>query len=342
MAPLSIPSPPPEWATPIHIPWFNGQEIPIHSYALCILAGIIVATVWTSRRLTKRGAEPGIVLDIAIWAVPLGIVGARAYHVLTHPNDYFFPGADPWEVIRIWNGGGAIFGALIGGGIGVYIACRITGIRFWSFADALAPGLLAAQALGRFGNWFNHELFGQPTTLPWGLEIEKDNAAFPVGLPAGTLFQPTFLYEIIWNVIGIAVLVFFLERRYTMRWGKAFGFYLIWYGLGRWPLEAIRLDPSEIFLGVRTNIWAAWGAILLGVVIILVQRRRHPGLELSPYRPGKEWTPPLDPDEYVVTDGEGDRAALDSSDTDAVGSGDEAPAGAPREAGATSTTGSQR
>ncbi|MET0976764.1 MAG: prolipoprotein diacylglyceryl transferase [Leifsonia sp.] len=327
---MSIPSPSPEWSQfDIPVPW---GVISIHAYALCILAGIIVATIWTSRRLTKRGGEPGIVLDIALWAVPLGIIGARIYHVLTHPSDYFYPGADPWEVIRIWNGGGAIFGALLGGAVGVLIACRITGVRFWSFADALAPGLLAAQALGRLGNWFNVELYGQPTTLPWGLEVPSDNAAFPAGLPDGTLFHPTFLYEIIWNVVGIAVLLL-LERRFNMRWGKAFGFYLIWYGLGRWPLESIRLDPSEIFLGVRTNIWAAWGAILLGVIIILVQHRRHTGAELTPYVRGREWTPEEDPDEYV------DAAEVDSDRTDEIEPGDDAPAVESSGTGATSTTG---
>ncbi|MEJ3404969.1 prolipoprotein diacylglyceryl transferase [Rathayibacter sp. YIM 133350] len=324
--------PSPDW-NHFDIPLF-GWTITVHAYALCILVGIIVATVWTSRRLTARGGEPWIVLDIALWAVPLGIIGARAYHVLTHPSDYFYPGADPWEVIRIWNGGGAIFGALIGGAIGVYIGCRLTGIRFFSFADALAPGLLLAQAFGRLGNWFNHELFGQPTTLPWGLQIESDNPAFPVGLPDGTLFQPTFLYEIIWNVIGVAVIVL-LERRFNLRWGKALGVYLIWYGLGRWPLEAIRLDPSEIFLGVRTNIWAAWAAILIGVVLILVQRRRHPGVELSPYVPGREWAPPLDDEEY------GD-AEVDSEATDEIEAGEDAPVIESRDTVATSSNGAQR
>ena len=128
----------------------------------------------------------------------------------------------------------------------------MTGIRFWSFADALAPGLLVAQAVGRLGNWFNHELFGMPTDLPWGLEIESTNPAFPAGLAEGTLFHPTFLYEIIWNLAG-AALIILLERRINLRWGKAFAIYLIWYGLGRSFFEAIRVDPSEMFLGVRVE-----------------------------------------------------------------------------------------
>ena len=289
IAPLSIPSPDYEWQI-----WeinLFGWQLNIHMYALCILLGNVLAVIITSRRLTKRGAEPGVVLDIALWAVPLGIIGARIYHVLTHPDDYFFPGADPWAVIRIWEGGNAIYGSLIGGAIGVLIGCRMTGIRFWAFADALAPGLLVAQAVGRLGNWFNHELFGMPTDLPWGLEIESTNPAFPAGLAEGTLFHPTFLYEIVWNLAG-AALIILLERRINLRWGKAFAIYLIWYGLGRSFFEAIRVDPSEMFLGVRSNVWASWAAVVLGIVLFLVQRRRHTGDEPTPYVQGREWKGP--------------------------------------------------
>jgi prolipoprotein diacylglyceryl transferase len=283
---LSIPSPGPEWRS------FDLGPFQIRAYALFILAGIVVATVLTSRRLTSRGGEPGVVLDIILWAVPLGIVGARFYHVLTHPGDYFYPGADLLRTLYIWEGGNAIFGALLGGAVGAYIGCRMSGIRFWSFADALAPGMLIAQALGRFGNWFNHELFGLPTTLPWGLQIETTNPAYPVGLPAGTLFHPTFLYEMIWNVIGIAVIIL-IERKFTLRWGKAFGVYLIWYGLGRSFFESIRVDPSEFYFGIRTNVWAAYSAILVGLVILIVQSRRHTGIEVSAYQSGREWTGPV-------------------------------------------------
>jgi prolipoprotein diacylglyceryl transferase len=295
IAPLSIPSPGYEWQV-----WeinLFGWQLNIHMYALCILVGIVLAVAITSRRLTKRGAEPGVVLDIALWAVPLGIIGARIYHVLTHPDDYFYEGANVWNpfqpgaVWNIWEGGNAIYGSLIGGAIGVWIGCRMTGIRFWSFADALAPGLLVAQAAGRLGNWFNHELFGMPTDLPWGLEIESSNVAFPAGLPDGTLFHPTFLYEIIWNLAG-AALIILLERRINLRWGKAFAVYLIWYGLGRSVFEAIRVDPSEMFLGVRVNVWASWAAVILGIVILVVQRRRHTGDEVTPYVPGREWSRP--------------------------------------------------
>lgn len=273
----SIPSP--------SIQYFELGPLRIHIYALCILLGIALATWITDARLTKRGAERGVVLDIILWAVPLGIIGARFYHVFTHPADYFYDGADLMKVFYIWEGGNAIFGSLLGGAIGAWIGCKQTGIRFWSFADALAPAMLIAQATGRLGNYFNHELFGQPTTLPWGLEIESTNPAFPAGLPEGTLFHPMFLYEILWNLLGAFVIIV-LERKLYLRWGKAFGFYLIWYGIGRSVFETYRLDSSETFFSIRTNVWAALLAIVVGVLIILIQNRRHPGKELSVYVEG--------------------------------------------------------
>ncbi len=277
---LSIPSP--------GVSYVDFGPLRIHFYALCILAGIVAAVWLTSRRLTRRGGESGLVLDIALWTVPFGIVGGRLYHVVTHPTDYFFPGADLWKIFYVWEGGLAIFGAIIFGGIGAAIGCHLAGIRFLSFADALAPGLLIAQALGRFGNYFNHELFGAPTTLPWGLQIEATNPAFPPGMPPDTLFQPLFLYEIIWNLIGVAVILL-IERRSSLRWGKALGLYLIWYGIGRTMLESLRLDPTEFLLsGSKINMVTATLVALIGMAIIVVQSRRHPEPEASPYLPGHE------------------------------------------------------
>lgn len=264
-----------------------GPTWGIQTYALCILAGIVVATLLTGWRLRQRGVEAGYVIDIAVWAVLLGILAARIFHVATHPDDYFGPGRDPMTALYIWEGGIAIFGALIGGAIGVWIGCRQTGVRFTTFADALAPGLLLAQAFGRLGNWFNHELFGQPTGLPWGLEIEATNPAFPVGLPAETLFHPTFAYEIAWNVLGAALLLW-IDRKRDVQWGRLVALYLIWYGIGRSVFETIRLDPSELLLGIRVNVWMAFLAIAVGVVVWIVQTRRHPGLEPSPWQPGRE------------------------------------------------------
>lgn len=281
----SIPSPPSSG--------FNIGPVPIRYYALCIIAGIIVATILTNHRLTKRGAEKWVVIDIAILAVPLAIIGARIFHVLTHPGFYFGPGSNTWNpfepgsVWAIWEGGIAIFGALLGGAVGAWLGCRWTGIRFWTFADALAPGLLLAQAMGRFGNWFNHELFGLPTDLPWGLEIESTNPAFPPGLPDGTLFHPTFLYEVIWNGLGVLVLLW-IGSKLRLQWGKLFAVYLIWYGAGRIVWESIRIDPSEIFFGLRSNVWAAIIGVVVGIVILIVQTRRHTGVESSAYANGRQ------------------------------------------------------
>jgi len=322
LAHLSIPSPPISWEG-FTIPlgqWLHFIGVPtsyglnIRTYALCLLAGMIVATWLTSRRLVQRGAEPGSGLDIAILAIAFGIVGARIYHVLTHFNDYFGPGhpAGYWvHAFYIWEGGIAIFGSILGGIVGILIGCAWTGVRFWSFADALVPGLLLAQAIGRLGNYFNHELYGQPTTLPWGLKIEASNAAYPIGLPAGTLFHPTFLYEIIWNLLGVVVLLA-VERKFRLRWGTLAGVYFIVYGIGRIWFESIRIDPSVVFLGLRTNVWGAIFAAIAGLIILLVQSRRHPGMESTVYRPGRGWSTKastVDSDEtYSDNDDSGDDA----------------------------------
>lgn len=282
IAPLSIPSPPPELAR------LALGPLTIHTYALMIVTGIMVSVWWTNRRMTARGAEPWVIIDIAMPAVLMGLLGARLYHVATHPADYFYEGADLWRVFAIWEGGNAILGALIGGAIGAYAMCRIKGIRFLSFADAAAPTILLAQAIGRLGNWFNHELFGWPTDLPWGLEIEASNPAIPAGIPAGTLFHPTFLYELLWNVLGVG-LILLLERMFRMRWGKTVAMYFIWYGIGRMMIESIRLDYSEIVFGLRSNVFGALVLALIGVVLLVLQLRRHHGVETSVYTDGHVW-----------------------------------------------------
>ncbi|MSY62880.1 MAG: prolipoprotein diacylglyceryl transferase, partial [Actinobacteria bacterium] len=241
----------------------------------------------------------GLAIDIAIWAVPFGIVGGRLFHVFTHVNDYFGPGRDWTSMFKLWEGGLAIYGALIFGTLGAYIACQVdlkklritsAGIRFLSFADALVPGLLAAQALGRWGNFFNNELFGEPTDLPWGLEIPWANPNYPNGLPEGILFHPTFLYESLWSLLGIAVLLL-LESRFNLRWGRMFAAYLMWYSLGRFFIEGIRLDPSDVFLGLRTNQWSAVIAFLVGLALLRIQYARHTGVEETGYLPGRSARP---------------------------------------------------
>jgi prolipoprotein diacylglyceryl transferase len=337
--PLSIPSPPPEWQIPVTIPlgWLHNilpivpadQVLNVHSYALCILAGIVLAVIVTDQRLRKRGAEPWLLLDVIIWAVPLGLVGARFWHVFTHPDDYFTPAlwADPWQgfvhMIAIWEGGNAIFGSLLGGAIGAWIGCRIAGLRFWSFADALAPGMLIAQILGRLGNYFNQELFGQPTDLPWGLEINDPSVVLPAGLAPDTLFHPTFLYEMLWNTF-VLITILLLERQYQLQWGKVWALYLIGYGAGRVWFESIRIDPSEVFLGLRSNVWGAILAIVLGIVLFLVQTRNHPGREPGVYVPGRGWTPDdaVDSGEtYSDIDEPGDDASEPSEELATSGAG---------------------
>ena len=351
MIPTSIPSPPSDWATIeiplgfIHdalvgiAPWFPAQ-LTIHVYALAILAGIVLAVIVSNHRLTARGAEPWIVVDLAIWAVVGGIIGSRIWHVATHPGDYFadgkvgfgLPTGDGTSVWEIWMGGVAIFGAILGGALGVYFACRLTGLRFTAAADAIAPTLLLAQACGRLGNYFNQELFGLPTDLPWGLEIDRPNSAIPTGIPTDALFHPVFLYEIVWNLAGFGILILIenkvsigkvatgigrflpiwptFQRRDAWYWGKMVGLWAIWYGIGRTWFESIRLDPSETFLGLRSNVWGALAAILVGVLILVIQSKRHPGIEPSVYRPGKEWTPDaeVDSDEIYADEDPGDGA----------------------------------
>lgn len=268
--------------------FFAVGPLHVNYYAVIVMAGIVVAIWLTSRRLTRRGGEPGAVLDVALWAVTFGIAGGRLYHVVTHPGDYFYPGADLLQVFAVWEGGLAIFGAVTFGGLGAYIGCRRAGIRFLSFADALAPALLVAQAIGRLGCYFAEELYGAPTTVPWALQVSQMNPAFPAGLPADTLFHPLFLYELLWNLIGAGVILL-VERRANLRWGRTFGLYLIWYGTGRVWLEGLRLDPTEFLLaGVKINLVTAATAALLGIVLVFIQTRRHSAPETSVYLPGRE------------------------------------------------------
>lgn len=269
------------------ISYIDLGPLRIHFYALFILTGIVVASLLADSRLVKRGAERGLFLDIALWAVPAGIIGGRFYHVITHPKDYFYEGADFFAVFRIWEGGMAIYGAIAFGALGVWFGAKQLGLRFWSVADAVAPGLLIAQGIGRLGNYFNQELFGVPTTLPWGIEIPSSNAAYPVGLPDGLTFHPTFMYEMFWNLAAAGLLIY-LGNRFNLQWGKQLALYAIFYSVGRVWIESIRIDPSEIILGLRINIWSALIGIAIGVTLLLVQNRRHPGLEPSIWLAGRE------------------------------------------------------
>ncbi|MEU5669589.1 prolipoprotein diacylglyceryl transferase [Micromonospora sp. NPDC047753] len=277
--------------------WQLGP-VPIRAYALCIIAGIVLACWVTERRLRQRGVAPGAVLDIAVWAVPAGIIGARIYHVITSPEKYFGAGGDPMKAFAIWEGGLGIWGAVAGGAVGAWIAARQLGIPFGVVADALAPGLPLAQAVGRLGNWFNNELFGGRTTLPWGLEIHRmdpdnpghalrDDAGQPILEPG--LYQPTFLYELLWN-LGVAALVLVLDRRFKLGRGRAFALYVMGYTVGRFWIELMRTDEANQIFGVRLNVWTA-ALVFLGALIYFV-RVRGPRDYLIPLGPAGTTTPP--------------------------------------------------
>ena len=275
---LSIPSPP-----------ISGWQIGpffLHIYALCLITGMIAAWLIGSRRWQARGGTVEQFETIVLVAIPSGIVGARIYHVLTHLGDYFGPGIDPWSALRIWEGGIAIYGAIGGGALAAWLMCRHEGVRFSSMADSLAPGIAVGQALGRFGNWFNQELYGLPTDLPWGLEI--DAAHRVPGFEQYTTFHPTFAYEAIWNVL-VALALIWADRRFRLGRGKVFALYIALYGFGRFFTEGIRLDFSyDTFGPIRFNQAMAALICLAGVAIFVWLMRNRPGREASVYLDGHE------------------------------------------------------
>ncbi|GAA4218947.1 hypothetical protein GCM10022220_54560 [Actinocatenispora rupis] len=228
--------------------------LPLRAYAVCIVIGIVLACWITETRLRARGAPAWTVLDIAVWAVPFGIVGARIYHVITDPELYFAAGKDWVGIFKIWNGGLGIWGAVAGGALGAWIACRRRGIPLTMVADALAPGLPVAQAVGRWGNWFNQELYGRPTSLPWAVEI--DPAHRPLGMDQYATYQPTFLYESVWDLL-VALVVWRLDRRYRFGRGRGFALYVMLYVFGRFFTEMMRIDHANEFLGLRVNDWVS-------------------------------------------------------------------------------------
>lgn len=292
MAPLSIPSP--------SVNSFQLGPLTLHIYALTMIAGMVAAYFLTERRWRARGGHADTVQEIILWAIPLGIVGARLYHVATHWEDYFIPGRSALEtlvgVVAIWNGGNAMFGSIIGGALGAWIGCRRMGARLDSFADALAPGLLLAQVIGRLGNWFNQELFGGPDDGPLGLEI--DAAHRPPGLEHVATFQPTFLYEMTWNLGGVALLLW-LDRRFSFGHGKLFALYMIVYGVGRFLIEGLRTDFSYMVGPLRTNQVAALVFVVLGAAAFAWLQRHRPGREPWVERAQQEALPDDAPDDVA-------------------------------------------
>ena len=258
---------------------FSIGPVTIHIYALCILMGIVLAVWVTTTRWKKLGGNFDQVLDITLVSVPAGIIGARLYHIITTPERFFGPDGDWAEMFRIWNGGLGIWGGVLFGALAAWAWCRHKHYPMALLADAIAPGLLVAQAVGRLGNWFNQELYGAPTTLPWGLKLNMEGTAIGhseqcydgATCPSGTLFHPTFLYEMIWNLIGAAIIVYIGSKAMKkLKAGSLFAVYIMWYTLGRTWIESLRIDYAHEFLGVRINVWVSMAVFVLGAVSFIV------------------------------------------------------------------------
>lgn len=272
---LTLPSPP----SPII---FEAGPFALRYYGLCIALGIAAGTWLTSRELGRKGYDPALALDALFFTVPLGFIGARAYHVAT---DYDLYADDPFPgVFAVWNGGLGIYGAVIGGFIGVLIFARVRGISPLVFADAAAPGLILAQAIGRWGNYFNQELFGRPSNLPWAIEIAPANR--PADFADTTAFHPTFLYESIWDLLVCFVLLW-IARRFAARLkdGDMLLIYVSLYSVGRFFVETLRVDRAFLFnwetvnasgetfeIALRGNLFVA---SLLALTFALIFFLRH-------------------------------------------------------------------
>ncbi|MQA96805.1 MAG: prolipoprotein diacylglyceryl transferase [Streptosporangiales bacterium] len=250
--------------------WQLGP-IPLRAYALCIILGLIVAVWWGERRWVARGGESGTIIDIATWAVPFGLVGGRLYHVMTDWQLYF--GADarktPIHALYVWEGGLGIWGAVALGAVGAWIACRRRGLSLTAVADAVAPGVAVAQAIGRWGNYFNQELFGSPTNLPWAVEIDLNHR--PEQYLDVATYHPTFLYESLWCLVAAGVLVW-AERRFDLRNGRLFALYVAIYTVGRGWIESLRIDDAHEFFGIRLNVFTSV-LVLAGALIYLLRVR---------------------------------------------------------------------
>jgi prolipoprotein diacylglyceryl transferase len=265
--------------SPTQSVWHLGP-IPIRAYALCIVVGIFVALWVTVRRWRTLGGKDDEIWDVSGWAIVFGILGGRIYHVASDPELYFDKGKHPVDAFKIWDGGLGIWGAIAFGLLGAYIGCRRKGIRITAFADASVAGVVFAQGIGRWGNWFNNELYGGPTSVAWKLEIHDidvvtghsatDAAGHPIVIG---YFQPTFLYESIWD-IALGFLLLYLVKRRRFGRGNVMAIYVMGYTLGRVWIEALRHDPANHILGLRLNVWTAITVFAGGLVWYLIHRNR--------------------------------------------------------------------
>ncbi|MFD5649312.1 prolipoprotein diacylglyceryl transferase [Streptomyces sp. NPDC127039] len=282
--------------------------IPLRGYAFCIIIGVFVAVWLGNKRWVARGGRPGTVADIAVWAVPFGLIGGRLYHVITDYQLYFSEGRDWVDAFKIWEGGLGIWGAIAFGAVGAWIGARRRGVPMPAYADAVAPGIALAQAIGRWGNWFNQELYGKATDLPWAVEITSTAD----GRLPGT-YHPTFLYESLW-CIGVALLVIWADRRFKLGHGRAFALYVAAYCAGRFWIEYMRVDDAHHILGLRLNNWTALFVFLLAVLYIVLSARKRPGRE-AVVEPGAE-SATGDTGSTVEKDAEDAEDAEDAKDTE--------------------------
>jgi len=274
------------WAipSPAESVWHLGP-VPIRAYALCIVAGILAAVWIADKRWIARGGAPNEIADLAIWAVPFGLVGGRLYHVLTDWELYFGEDRNPVAALYVWRGGLGVWGAIAMGALGVAIGARTKRIKLLPVMDAMAPGVLVAQALGRLGNYFNQELFGRPTDLPWALEI--DVAHRPAGYLDEPTFHPTFLYESLW-CLAAAVVLIWADRRFRLGHGRVVALYVMAYTAGRAWIETLRIDVVQLddVLGLRWNVWTSIILFVLALAYFLWSRKARPGREASVYHRG--------------------------------------------------------
>jgi prolipoprotein diacylglyceryl transferase len=255
---------------------FSVGPLTVHFYALCVIAGISIA-IWIGRkRYANLGGNPDDVSEVAIWAVPFGIIGGRIYHVITSPSQYFGANGNPIDALRIWEGGLGIWGAISLGAVGAYLYFRThkTSLNFRQLLDSLAPGVVVAQAIGRIGNYFNQEVFGKPTKLPWGLEIDLANR--PNGFESYSTFHPTFLYELLWCLV-VAVLLIKLPgflKQITPKQGDVFALYILGYTAGRVWIETLRIDEANLIFGLRLNIWVSFIVLITASAYLIASKRR--------------------------------------------------------------------
>jgi prolipoprotein diacylglyceryl transferase len=276
----------------------------IHFYGIMIAIGVIVAAIVTRRRYERFGGSGAMAERVAVWAVIIGFLGARLAYVSTHTGEFV---DRPWAILFIWEGGLALYGGLFLGTVTVVILLNRWRGDVFAFGDAVAIGLPLAQAIGRFGNYFNQELFGTPSNLPWAVEIDPGIAA-AAGFPGSTTFHPTFLYEALWNIVITAGIILLLERRGKLFKGASIAMYLILYGTGRFLMELMRTDTTFRFLGLSRNGWVSAGAVLLGIGLLWwLQQRREPRTLVGPpifIAPGAA---------TVATDDAGDDAGIGSA-----------------------------